>query len=1289
MTTLHVVSFATDAAIKHSTELWKVREAAFAIRMTILSSEDDTWKFRGDFNNFNVPIELRSFLKWLTFGNVKGELTEFKVKETSRSVDIISQQIVSRLKSDRSVKSSRIEDREISKRKEKKFYQSETPLSVGLGLSVYSKTRSKALIEELSDLNISTNYKKTKVIEAAILDYVLEHSIDNNGVYVPETLSSEVRPFYAVDNCDFARDSKDGKGQLHGTIITAFQHQLEDKELTIVLKRTKDERGTAGEKHKLKIPTETCNKPALISPPLEDYRGTVYLQEEAFGDSDLVWALSQFYGNVDKLIFPIWKAYNSKLTDKADVTTAALLPRLKTPPTDWTTLYSALKIVQGISIKISPDKKSVVTLDLQLYIKCIQLSSRKDIADNFVFRMGELHIVFAMLRAIGSYIENSGLDKLFSHCGIFGPLAAEKILDGKHLNRCTSAFLILYSSIFNILLQHFLENDAELKLKVDDIANLAIERVTDNPAHFQIGHATLTDQLKSVAFFKSFTAFRNRLKKQGKYLSNILDMIGTMLLFMRATKQKLWSLHLASLDRFSPYFFALDLGNYARMTPVYLSSMYSLRKDDRETWDFISSNFCCNKTKAPFVAIGVDHCLEQVNKELKVMGGIVGLSDDSIDKYCLTVPIKRFILSKFEESISLTKLSPADHIHHEDRGSHRKFHSDGVKVYTKELQGFIDSDLTTAQTVFNVMTHYVLKPDEEVLKIYDIGSHLRNNFITERKTGVEPELSVWDTLPRRKLITFKRKSKHINVKVADRIVKLQEERGLMKKLVVISRTRTELDVAELFTKHEFSVVPRSLFDPQGKLWRCNDKSDFFSGLIEKPSTPDFPKKQDYVVIDGMGFVNQLRITSDINTLDNLAIQFAKRIRVETSPYDGVVLVFDRYDDSVQNLKKQTWEVRHQNRVQYNLSGNTIIKNIKLKELLSHPENKKRMCEVFGKRVQAELKVSGKRFVLIYGTTIESNVSGWTDVAHDHQEADTLLVCVINRLSQLQVVSAVATFLQRGEHPAEPLTFRLISPDTDVFMLAIHLLSSLPGIDIIFEQLTSKARKMVSIRRLVDKLGESVSRSLLGVYLYTGCDYTGRFNTITKARALNTFLNMKDDSAVTSGFSDFGESPQISADVNATLSKYTIQLYLKRQEDKVRYADLEDIGKLRWKLYTKHENDMLPPTEAALRFHKLRANYVTMMFKNSTVSFTPTLPLVTDCGWNIEDGILVPIMTDMLPAPAVAIDLVTCKCKKSCMNKRCACLKNGFKCTDACNCVDCHNQDDRFGSVSSDDDIDDV
>ena len=114
------------------------------------------------------------------------------------------------------------------------------------------------------------------------------------------------------------------------------------------------------------------------------------------------------------------------------------------------------------------------------------------------------------------------------------------------------------------------------------------------------------------------------------------------MLFVRATRQKLWG----------------------RMTPVYLSSMFSLRKDDRETWYLISSNFCCNKTIAPFLAIGGDHCLEQVNKELKVTGGIVGLSGD-----CLTAPIKRLILAKFEESIRLNKTSSdSDYIQHEYRG---------------------------------------------------------------------------------------------------------------------------------------------------------------------------------------------------------------------------------------------------------------------------------------------------------------------------------------------------------------------------------------------------------------------------------------------------------------------------------------------------------------------------------------------------------------------------------------------------------------------------------------------
>ena len=63
-------------------------------------------------------------------------------------------------------------------------------------------------------------------------------------------------------------------------------------------------------------------------------------------------------------------------------------------------------------MKVSPDKKSIVTLDSQLYAKCMELRSKNEIKDNFIFRLGELHIVFAFLKVLGKYINCSGLDKI-------------------------------------------------------------------------------------------------------------------------------------------------------------------------------------------------------------------------------------------------------------------------------------------------------------------------------------------------------------------------------------------------------------------------------------------------------------------------------------------------------------------------------------------------------------------------------------------------------------------------------------------------------------------------------------------------------------------------------------------------------------------------------------------------------------------------------------------------------------------------------------------------------------
>lgn len=63
-------------------------------------------------------------------------------------------------------------------------------------------------------------------------------------------------------------------------------------------------------------------------------------------------------------------------------------------------------------MKLQGSKKTIVSLDLQLYSKCIKLRSRHEIHEEFALHLGELYTIFAMLKVIEKYIEASGLEKI-------------------------------------------------------------------------------------------------------------------------------------------------------------------------------------------------------------------------------------------------------------------------------------------------------------------------------------------------------------------------------------------------------------------------------------------------------------------------------------------------------------------------------------------------------------------------------------------------------------------------------------------------------------------------------------------------------------------------------------------------------------------------------------------------------------------------------------------------------------------------------------------------------------
>ena len=97
-------------------------------------------------------------------------------------------------------------------------------------------------------------------------------------------------------------------------------------------------------------------------------------------------------------------------------------------------------------------------------------------------------------------------------------------------------------------------------------------------------HQDVLDVMKSINFAVLQDDFDKSLDNHGKFYLIYMNLFERILLFIRATREESWELHLRSLHELCPYFFSFDMINYARMTPAYLSQMMDLKENDGKTW---------------------------------------------------------------------------------------------------------------------------------------------------------------------------------------------------------------------------------------------------------------------------------------------------------------------------------------------------------------------------------------------------------------------------------------------------------------------------------------------------------------------------------------------------------------------------------------------------------------------------------------------------------------------------------------------------------------------------------
>ena len=94
-----------------------------------------------------------------------------------------------------------------------------------------------------------------------------------------------------------------------------------------------------------------------------------------------------------------------------------------------------LKLTQGISaFVIGPERRTVITLDLDLYSRALQI--QQSVGNrNWILRAGVLLIAFAALHALGKTLDGSGIDTCAIESGIYTSAALRGIYSGKAYKR--------------------------------------------------------------------------------------------------------------------------------------------------------------------------------------------------------------------------------------------------------------------------------------------------------------------------------------------------------------------------------------------------------------------------------------------------------------------------------------------------------------------------------------------------------------------------------------------------------------------------------------------------------------------------------------------------------------------------------------------------------------------------------------------------------------------------------------------------------------------------------------
>lgn len=434
-----------------------------------------------------------------------------------------------------------------------------TPKAVALGMATRHMTGSKHMSNLLSGLGHSISYDSTVRAETALALKQLDELES-----IPAGFRKGEPTTLVFDNIDFAEETLTGSGTTHHTNGIMFQCQdlssANSSNSPVTFQHARSQRTFQpraldiapyflSKKHGPMNLEKTCESPAESQDIFEEYSNLVdhsYLAIKSHGPHSLT-----------ECQLPGWTAFNISLSKPLCLSKIHYLPVIEASPTEMSTVKHVLNSAMEWTNKLEVDSIFVV-FDQAIYSKAQQIRwSDTQMESRLVIRLGEFHTAMSFLGILGKRYRMSGLEDILVEAGVVAQGSMNGVLSGHMYNRSLRAHKLMFEALARLQLEDFIDNCAQ-----PNEASVSIEKLYDDYVNSKVLNSSA-----ALYFFKAFNEYkRERCSSSATYSfwNSYIELVMTLLAFVRATRLSDWNLHLASLRMMLPWYCAYDRVHYAR-----------------------------------------------------------------------------------------------------------------------------------------------------------------------------------------------------------------------------------------------------------------------------------------------------------------------------------------------------------------------------------------------------------------------------------------------------------------------------------------------------------------------------------------------------------------------------------------------------------------------------------------------------------------------------------------------------------------------------------------------------